>query len=110
MYHHNYRIPDYCWLIVSTGITVFLIGLAWSVSQASNYQLELANYKLAVGGALNDVAQASIALNEAAQSLPPKQRQKVKAIAAEASEAIETANDKLDVSESEAEVIDSLKE
>ena len=49
------NLTDLAWSFVGFGLMCFLIGSGWSVSQAKHYQLELAEYKLAVGSALSEV-------------------------------------------------------
>lgn len=92
----NYNVPDLAWKFTSFGFMLFLAGAGWSISQAKIYELQLANYKLAVGSAMNDVAAASTALEDAAKSLPPKQQKKIQALTDEANEKLEIVADELD--------------
>ena len=59
---------DLAWAFIGFGVMWFLIGSGWSVSQAKVYQLELAEYKLAVGSALSEVKKVSDTLEKSADS------------------------------------------
>ena len=75
------------------------VGASWSISQAKVYQLELAEYKLAVGGALNKVQKVSDTLEKSAQRLPiasPK-REEIKQQIKESNAAIQQAQSEIDV-------------
>lgn len=58
------------WNFLGFAIAVLSVGASWSISQAKVYQLELAEYKLAVGGALNKVQKVSNTLEQSAERLP----------------------------------------
>lgn len=67
MVRQKYEIPNLAWIFTSFGFMCFLIGSGWSISRAKVYELELAQYKLAVGTALSKVEQVSTTLDDAAQ-------------------------------------------
>lgn len=72
-------IPNLAWIFTSFGFMCFLIGSGWSISRAKVYELQLAQYKLAVGSVLNDVATVNDTLDKVAQSaaIPTAQKQKI---------------------------------
>ncbi len=58
------------WNQLGFAIAVLSIGTSWSISRAKVFELELAQYKLAVGGALLDVQKVSDTLEKSAERLP----------------------------------------
>ncbi len=57
------------WNQLGFAIAVLSIGTSWSISRAKVFELELAQYKLAVGGALFDVQKVSDTLEKSAERL-----------------------------------------
>lgn len=66
------------WNFSSFGLMIFLCCSGVSVARTKQYQLEIAEYKLAVGSALSDVKQASDTLERSADTLPIAREQKRK--------------------------------
>lgn len=79
MVRTNQSIPNLAWIFTSFGFMCFLIGSGWSISRAKVYELELAQYKLAVGTVLSDVATVNETLEQAAKNskIAPAQKQKI---------------------------------
>ena len=69
---------DWAWAFIGFGLMWFLIGSGWSVSQAKHYQLELAEYKLAVGSALSQVQEVSNTLEKVSNNSAIAREQKKK--------------------------------
>ncbi len=81
------------WNFAGFAIAVLSIGTSWSISQAKVYQMELAQYKLAVGGALLDVQKVSDTLGKSAERLPinPAKKAEIKQQLSESNAVIEQA-------------------
>ena len=86
------------WNFFGFAIAVLSIGTSWSISQAKVYQMELAQYKLAVGGALLDVQKVSDTLGKSAERLPiaPHQKAKIKQQLTDSNAVIEQAQQSID--------------
>ncbi len=68
MVRKSHSFSPLAWNFIGFGLMWFLIGNGWSVSRAKVYQLELAEYKLAVGSALSEVRKVSDTLERTAES------------------------------------------
>lgn len=98
MVRQQTQIPDLAWIFTSFGFMCFLIGSGWSISRAKVYELELAQYKLAVGSALSNVEQISTTLDDAAQkaALAPAQKEKIARLTDKSEAVIEQARTDID--------------
>lgn len=72
--------PALCWNFVGFGFMCFSIGCGISVARATSYQLELMQYKMAVGKALSNVGQVSDTLefNAETSTIAPQEKRKIK--------------------------------
>ncbi len=70
---------NWFWNFVGLGLCVFLCGSGLSISRARSYQIELAQYKLAVGTALSEVKKVSDTLERSAESsaIAPQEKQRI---------------------------------
>ncbi|NJO99183.1 MAG: hypothetical protein HC775_16755 [Hyellaceae cyanobacterium CSU_1_1] len=86
------NVPALAWIFTSFGFMVFLVCSGISLTKAKAYQLELAQYKLAVGSALNEVVQVNSTLVETAKSapLPPAKKQQIVNLTEKSNQAIES--------------------
>ncbi|MEY2832269.1 MAG: hypothetical protein RLZZ574_1527 [Cyanobacteriota bacterium] len=98
MVRQKYEIPNLAWIFTSFGFMCFLIGSGWSISQAKIYELELAQYKLAVGSVLVDVATVTNTLDDAANTsaISPAQKQKIERLTNKSEAVIEQARTDID--------------
>jgi hypothetical protein len=98
MVRQKYEIPSLAWIFTSFGFMCFLIGSGWSISRAKVYELELAQYKLAVGTALSHVEKVSTTLDDAAQkaAIAPAQKEKIARLTDQSEAAIEQARTDID--------------
>lgn len=73
------------------GMMCFLIGCGYSMAQAKVYQMELAEFKLAVGSALSGVKQVSDTLERSAVSatIAPQEREKIRRLTEKSSAVLE---------------------
>lgn len=92
--NNKYLVPNICWAFSSFGFMCFLIGAGYSISRASTYELELAQYKLQVGTKISDVQRVSSELENTinATAIGAKQKLKIKALTAEIDQATEEIN------------------
>lgn len=100
------QIPSLAWIFTSFGFMCFLIGSGWSISRAKVYELELAQYKLAVGSVLVDVATVSDTLDNAARSatIAPAEKQKIERLTDKTNTVINQA--RTDIDEETSKLID----
>lgn len=101
MVRQQYEIPSLAWIFTSFGFMCFLIGSGWSISRAKVYELELAQYKLAVGTALSKVEQVSTTLDDAAQraALAPAQKEKIARLTDKSEAVIEQVKSEINLEE-----------
>jgi len=68
------------WNFVGFGLMCFGVGCGVSVARATSYQLELMQYKMAVGSALSSVGQVSDTLEFNAETSPiaPTEKRRIK--------------------------------
>lgn len=68
------------WSFVGFGLMWFLCCSGISVARATNYQIELMEYKLAVGGALSSVEKVSDTLEFSAETsaIAPRSKREIK--------------------------------
>jgi hypothetical protein len=99
-------IPSLAWIFTSFGFMCFLIGSGWSISRAKVYELELAQYKLAVGSVLTDVATVTDTLSSAAKqsAISPAQKQKIERLSSKSEAVIEQAE--LEIEQETMKLID----
>ena len=75
------RVPltDLAWAFVGFGVMIFLCGSGWSIAQARDYNMRLAEFQLEVGAALHKVKKVSHTLEETAKTstIAPKDKQKI---------------------------------
>ena len=84
---------------IGFGLMWFLIGNGWSVSRAKVYQLELAEYKLAVGSALSEVRKVSDTLERTAESstaIAPHERYQIQKQAEKSTAALEQVESRIE--------------
>ncbi len=86
------------WNCLGIAIAIMSVGTSWSISRAKVYQLELAQYKLAVGDALSDVKHVSDTLEQQTQSLPipAAQKKEIQRSLSETNAVIESAEIEID--------------
>ncbi len=86
------------WNCLGLAIAIMSIGTSWSISRAKVYQLQLAQYKLAVGDALSEVKHVSDQLEQKTQSLPlpVAQKRKIQRQLQETNAVIESAETAID--------------
>lgn len=91
MVRQRISLTELAWAFVAFGIMSLLIGCGWSVSQAKVYQLELAEYKLAVGQVLSGVRKVSDTLERGAQTAPiaPAQKREIQQLTQDAAAVLE---------------------
>lgn len=58
------------WNCVGLAIVVMAVGMSWSITRTSAFELELAQYKLRTGTALTKVQKVSDTLETTANQLP----------------------------------------
>lgn len=99
--------PAAAWNFVSFGLMVFLCGSGYSVSRAKVYQLELAEYKLQVGSALNDVKKVSDTLEKVSNSstIAPVEKQKIRQLTKKSDRILDRVS--ADIEESTNKLINS---
>ena len=80
MKRQSFFIPPSAWIITSIGFSIFLGCSGISLVRTSNYQLEIAQYKLAVGSALNEVQREIVDIDRTVSTAPiaTEQKQKIK--------------------------------
>ena len=71
--------PGAAWIIFSFGLSAFLCCSGYSLTRATNYQLQLAEYRLQVGTALSQVKKVSDTLEKSAKTsaLAPNKKQEI---------------------------------
>ena len=65
------------WNCVGLAIAIISIGTSWNISRTKTFELELAEYRLKTGSALNKVQKASDALEQSAKKLPLATQERV---------------------------------
>ncbi|MEO0834787.1 MAG: hypothetical protein AAFY16_02110 [Cyanobacteria bacterium J06642_3] len=100
-FRNNTWIPTpTAWNFVGFGLMWFLIGQAWSISRAKAYELELAQFKLAVGTVLSEVKEV---INTHEQSvntdaIAPQERRKIQQLTQHSNAVIEQVESQVEQS------------
>lgn len=79
------------WNFVGFAIATLSVGMSWSIIQNKIFELEIAQYKLKTVSAIANVQKASNTLEQAANTLPPKQKKKIKQLTSESTSVLEKA-------------------
>ena len=84
---------------IGFGLMWFLIGCGWSISRAKSYQLELAQYKLAVGQVLSGVRKVSDTLERGAQTstIAPAQKREIQQLTQDATAVLEQVESNIEL-------------
>lgn len=93
------------WNCVGLAIVVMAVGMSWSITRTSAFELELAQYKLRTGTALTKVQKVSDTLETTANQLPITAQKKEQII-----EQLDQTNEVLEQATSEVEDIEQLIE
>lgn len=94
MVNHRSSAPtSMFWNFVGFAIATLSVGMSWSIIQTKVFELEVAQYKLKTGSAINKVQKVSNTLDAAAQTLPiaPKQKKRIRQLTSESRAVIEKA-------------------
>ncbi len=90
--------PALAWNFVSFGLMIFLCCSGWSVARAKVYQLQVAEYKLAVGSALSEVKKVSDTLEKSAETsaIALKEKRKISKLTQQSNATIEQVEQSID--------------
>ena len=76
MKRQSFFIPPAAWIITSIGFSIFLGCSGISLLRARNYELQLAEYKLAVGSVLSEAQQELTNVDRQLENVPIAPEQK----------------------------------
>lgn len=91
---------NWAWNFVGFGLMWFLIGSGYSVARAKSYQIELAQYKLAVGSALHEVKKVSDTLERTAETsaIAPQEKYQIQQLTKKSSAVLEQVESEIEQS------------